>query len=309
MNAEEDVVWVVALIVFTIVTMLSLWMGLHASKRGRIRQRLQVDTGGTGLERDSVNTLKGIVKATIGDESIGLDQGARAQLRMELLRAGFFSADAPFIFTLVKSVTVIFLPTVLYIVVLRDLAHLQMFAKTALLGGAFLLSYYLPQAYIRRRQRLLAERYKIAFPDFLDLMVVCVDSGLSLEAALERVGAELQTKEPELGFNLALMGSEMRAGRSTIDALHSLANRLGLDEARALTMLLQQSLELGTDIAQSLRTFSDEMRDKRLSRAEERAHALPVKLVLPLGAFIFPVLLLVIMTPILIRILGAFGRS
>jgi tight adherence protein C len=167
--------------------------------------------------------------------------------------------------------------------------------------------YYGPEAYIKRRQRVLQGVYRGIFPDILDMMVVCVDAGLSLNAALERVGSEGSASSRELGMNFALMGAEMRAGRGTMEALQNFADRIGIDEAKSLALLIQQSLELGTDVSQALRTFSDEMRDKRASRAEEKAAALPAKLVIPMGAFIFPVILVVILTPILLKLARSFG--
>jgi tight adherence protein C len=96
----------------------------------------------------------------------------------------------------------------------------------------------------------------------------------------------------------------MRAGRSTIDALNSLADRLDLDEARSFVLVLRQSVELGSDVAEALRIFSDEMRDKRMMRAEESANKLPVKMVAPLGLFIFPVILMVVMLPLALRVMA-----
>jgi tight adherence protein C len=151
-------------------------------------------------------------------------------------------------------------------------------------------------------------RYRQLFPDLLDLMVVCVDAGLSLEAALERISLEMMKQSRALGMNLVLLGAELRAGRSMSEALAALAERLGLDEARSFAAMLRQSIELGTDIAVALRVFSDEMRDRRLLRAEERANQLPVKMTVPLGVFIFPVILMVIMFPLLVQIMAAFSR-
>jgi tight adherence protein C len=160
-----------------------------------------------------------------------------------------------------------------------------------------------PDAYIARRKRVLHLGYRIAFPDMLDLLVVCIDAGLSLEAALDRISGEIGRQNRHLGANLQIMGAEMRAGRSTIDALASFADRLGLDEARSLAAMLRQSIELGTDVGDALRVFSDDMRDRRLMRAEERANQLPVKMVGPLGLFIFPVILGIAMVPVIIRLL------
>ena len=105
-------------------------------------------------------------------------------------------------------------------------------------------------------------------------------------------------------MNLLFLGAETRAGRSTADALGTFADRLNIDEVRAFLILLRQSLELGTDIADALRVFSDEMRIKRLLRAEETANKLPVKMVMPLGGLIFPVILMIILFPVIIRLLA-----
>jgi tight adherence protein C len=161
-----------------------------------------------------------------------------------------------------------------------------------------------PDAYLTRRQRFLAGRYRQAFPDLLDLLVVCIDAGMTIEGAFGRVQAEIMKRCRELGKNIELMGAEMRAGRSTIEALDSLADRLNLDEAGSFVTMLRQSIELGSDTAEALRVFSDEMREKRLLRAEETANKLSVKMVIPLGLFIFPVVLLVIMLPVIIKLLA-----
>jgi tight adherence protein C len=152
------------------------------------------------------------------------------------------------------------------------------------------------------------EAYRIAFPDFLDLLLVCVTAGLSLEAALDRVGLEFKAQSPAFATNLALLSSEMRSGRGLTEALDNLSERLGLDEAKSFGMLLKQSIELGSDIGDALRIYADEMRDKRMSRAETAANLLPVKMVIPLGAFIFPVILIVILTPALIKLFGALKK-
>ncbi|MGH7247728.1 MAG: type II secretion system F family protein, partial [Pseudomonadota bacterium] len=131
-------------------------------------------------------------------------------------------------------------------------------------------------------------------------------AGLSLEGALDRIAGEIAKRSRDFGVNLAVMEAEMRAGRSFVDALGSLADRLIIPEARSLVALLKQSIELGSDVAEALRVYSDELRDKRLLRAEEQANKLSVKMVMPLALFIFPVVLLVIMLPIALRLIVLF---
>jgi tight adherence protein C len=136
----------------------------------------------------------------------------------------------------------------------------------------------------------------------MDLLVVCADSGLSMEAALDRVGRELGDSYPSLCSNIHIANLEIRAGRTMSEALEHLGDRLGLDEARAFSTLIQQSVELGSSITDALRVYSDDMRHQRLSRAEEKAHALPVKLSLPMMVCIFPVIFVVILLPVFVRL-------
>jgi tight adherence protein C len=164
----------------------------------------------------------------------------------------------------------------------------------------------LPPIYVDYRRGVMQQQYRHAFPDFMDLLVVCVESGQSLQSAIDRVGHEMLQVCPELGANLHMMGLELRAGSTLPAALKGLSERIGLEEVQSLAVLLKQSEELGSGIALALRTYSDEMREKRLSRAETRANALPVKMTIPLGLCVFPVILLVIMVPALIRLKNAF---
>ena len=118
----------------------------------------------------------------------------------------------------------------------------------------------------------------MGFPDFMDLMVVCAEAGLSMEAAIERIARELVEGYPSLAENLYMVSLEIRAGKTFTDAFERMGERLGIEEAMMLATLLQQSAELGTSLSHSLRVYSDEMRNKRLSRAEEKAYSLPAKL-------------------------------
>ena len=145
--------------------------------------------------------------------------------------------------------------------------------------------------------RRSALEHQAGFPDFMDLLVVCADAGLSMEAALDRVGRELGDSYPSLAANIHMANLEIRAGRTMTEALEHLGDRLGLEEARSFATLIQQSDELGSSIGDALRVYSDDMRHKRLSRAEEKAYSLPAKLAVPMMVCIFPVLFVVILLP------------
>jgi len=130
---------------------------------------------------------------------------------------------------------------------------------------------------------------------------VCADAGLAMEAALDRVGRELGDSYPSLSANAYMTTLEMRAGRTLSEALEHFGDRLGLEEARSFATLLQQSEELGSSLTAALRVYSDDMRHKRMSRAEEKAYSLPAKLAIPMMVCIFPVLFVVILCPVIVR--------
>ncbi|TIS43843.1 MAG: type II secretion system F family protein, partial [Mesorhizobium sp.] len=169
-----------------------------------------------------------------------------------------------------------------------------------ILSGAA--GYFLPGLVLTQKVREKMREYRNGFPDFMDLMIVCSDAGMSMEAGIERVSKELARTYPSLSQNLQLVSLELRAGRSLDDALKALADRLSLDEVRSFATLLQQSKELGTSLSGALRVFSDEMRHKRMSLAEEKAHALPAKMSVPVTVCILPVVLMVAIIPIVVRL-------
>ena len=167
---------------------------------------------------------------------------------------------------------------------------------------AGVVGYVGPSLYLDRRIKARKAEHQSGFPDFMDLLVVCADSGLSMEAALTRVGSELTDSYPSLCSNIHMANLEIRAGRTLTEALEHLADRLGLEEARSFATLIQQSAELGSSITDALRVYSDDMRHKRLSRAEEKAYALPAKLSIPMMVCIFPVIFVVILLPVAVRL-------
>jgi tight adherence protein C len=270
----------------------------------QIRVHQRVTAQGRDVETASglASGFDALVSTFFDEKRFGLEGSVRTKLRRELIRAGFFHVDAIKYYIFARIVTVVVLVIVALLAV-QFLVNSEWYLKFALMAVIMLLAVVGPDAYIARRKRKLHLGYRIAFPDMLDLLVVCIDAGLSLEGALDRVSGEITRQNRHLGANLQILGAERRAGRSTIDALASLADRLGLDEARSLTAMLRQSIELGTDVGDALRVFSDDMRDRRLMRAEERANQLPVKMVGPLGLFIFPVILGLAMVPVIIRLL------
>jgi tight adherence protein C len=221
-------------------------------------------------------------------------------LRQRLMRAGVYDPRGPAIFFLARIVAAIVLAGAAFLA----LPMLGFGGKTSswiMVATAALCGYLAPSFYLDRMINKKRLEHQAGFPDFMDLLVVCADAGLSMEAALDRVARELSDAFPSLAANIHMSNLEIRAGRSMTEALEHLAERLGLDEARSFATLIQQSDELGSSIGDALRVYSDDMRHKRLSRAEEKAYSLPAKLSLPMMICIFPTLFIVILLPVIVR--------
>lgn len=155
---------------------------------------------------------------------------------------------------------------------------------------------------VRKRQHVI----RLALPDALDLLVVCIEAGLGLDQAFMRVSQELRITHPELCEELDMVNAQIRVGRTRIEALRELASRTGVDDIKALVAMLIQTDRFGTSVAQSLRVHSEDMRLKRRQRAEEMAAKTTVKMVPPLVFFIFPALFVVILGPAMITIYRQF---
>ncbi len=232
----------------------------------------------------------------------------RGSMQEKFSKAGILSPAAMPIFYGAKSVLAL-LFLVLWIFASNLLPRLTMrqvlfFAALLAFVGLMIPNFILNRL-IERRQRALRN----AFPDALDLLVVCVESGLGLTAGLQRVAEELQVSGPELATELERVNAEMQAGMDRELALRNLATRTGLVDIRSLVGLLVQTLRFVTSIAYALRVFSDEFRDKRLQMAEELAAKLGTKMIFPMVFCFFPSFFLVAVGPAIIRVLEAFANT
>ena len=222
-------------------------------------------------------------------------------LRRRLIQAGIYDPRGVAFFFIARTALAIGLAIALFVFlpIVTPLSGSILWLMV-IVGG--IAGYVGPSMYIDRRISARKIEHRSGFPDFMDLLVVCADSGLSMEASLERVGRELGDSYPSLTANIHMTNLEIRAGRPLKDALERFADRLALEEARSFATLINQSIDLGSSITDALRVYSDDMRHKRLSRAEEKAYALPAKLSLPMMICIFPVIFVVILLPVFIRV-------
>ena len=295
----------VALLAFGAVFAIVFVIGQVISTQARVQQRVGAPARAAGAPAQGgfAHGLESLVDRYFDEKKFGVEGSIRSNLRRELVRAGYFNPKAINYYIFARLVVAVAFPGTTYFMADQLLVNYPWFLKLAVVAVSIFLGVFGPDAFIARRQRTMHDSYRLDFPDLLDLMVVCIDAGLSLEAAMDRLSPQIGAQNRALGTNLMLLGAEIRTGRSTMEALDSLADRLGLDEARSFAGMLRQSIELGTDLGDALRVYSDEMRDRRLMRAEERANQLPVKMVGPLGLFIFPVILMTVMLPVILRLM------
>jgi tight adherence protein C len=229
------------------------------------------------------------------------NDGNMKVLRRRLIQAGIYDPRAVAYFFIARTALAIGLAGAMFIFVPMFASQSGSFFWLMVIVGG-IAGYVGPSMYIDRRISGRKVEHRGGFPDFMDLLVVCADSGLSMEASLERVGRELGDSYPSLTANIHMTNLEIRAGRALKDALERFADRLALEEARSFATLINQSLDIGSSITDALRVYSDDMRHKRLSNAEEKAYALPAKLSLPMMICIFPVIFVVILLPVFVRL-------
>jgi len=177
----------------------------------------------------------------------------------------------------------------------------------AALSGGFILGWRCPEIVLSRLAARRRTRLELGMPDALDLLVICAEAGLSLDQAIEQVGRDLRPSTPEVARELATAAAEMRVLPDRGQALENLALRTGIPSFRSVVATLNQSIKFGTPLAESLRVLAAEMRAQRLARLEERTARLPALLAVPLMAFILPSLLIVIGTPLVLRIMNTLG--
>jgi tight adherence protein C len=260
------------------------------------------DIGGStskrSLRHSSLHAAQRVLEYTTKHYSSGASEETKV-LRRRMIQAGIYDPRAVAYFFLGRTALAVGIAAVMFMFVPVEQGSPAFWLWIGVGGTA---GYLGPSMYLDKRIKTRKAEHQAGFPDFMDLLVVCADAGLSMEASLDRVGRELSDSYPSLTANLHMANLEIRAGRTMSEALEHLGDRLGIEEARSFATLIQQSAELGSSITEALRVYSDDMRHKRLSRAEEKAYSLPAKLSVPMMICIFPVLFVVILLPVFIRL-------
>jgi tight adherence protein C len=297
-----------ALLVFLAAGTMAFSVMAFARVRGSVKRRTSrivddVERNANpkrSLRYSSLKAVAHLIEYTTKHYSETNDENMKV-LRRRMIQAGIYDSRAVAFFFIARTGLAVGIAAAMFVVLPMVTSHGGTFFWLMVIVGG-IAGYVGPSMYIDRRISARKVEHRVGFPDFMDLLVVCADSGLSMEAALERVGRELGDSYPSLSANIHMTNLETRAGRPLKDALERFADRLALDEAHAFATLINQSIDLGSSITEALRVYSDDMRHKRLSRAEEKAYALPAKLSVPMMVCIFPVLFVVILLPVFVRL-------
>ena len=297
-------------LVFIIVVAMVILMTNALARRAAMRTRLNEVRGEKTRLTDTAslrgdNMAKGWYKLTeiIEKTGISLVDTQGESLRARLIAAGYNSPLAPKVFTALRLGMLVLLPALLVGLIFLTGSEVSPF-KLYLLGvGLAVFGLYAPNLFISAKADRRREAIVNGFPDSLDLMLVCVEAGLGMEAAFDRVGREMQDSHPLVAQMLSIVTLELRAGSTREEALRNMANRTQVTEIRSFSTLLIQSDKLGSSIGETLRVYASEMREKRRMRAEEKAHKLPVLLSVPLVACMLPVMIGVLMRPAIIRVM------
>jgi tight adherence protein C len=232
-----------------------------------------------------------------------------SHLRKTFLKAGYRGEDATLFFFGIKAFLAILFFVAFFLMKLYVFKTMKPFYFMFFSVLSLLIGLYLPNLWLKLKIASRKEKIQQGLPDALDLMVVCVEAGTGLDAAINRVGEEMKLSNKVLSEEFRLLNLELRAGKQRHDALRNLALRTDLEDVSSLVTLLIQTERFGTSIGQALRVHADSMRTRRYQRAEEIAQKMPVKLIFPLVLFIFPALLVVVLGPAIISIFRALLPS
>ncbi|MGI9106790.1 MAG: type II secretion system F family protein [Pyrinomonadaceae bacterium] len=284
----------------------------------RLRRMGQADNssamhgGGAGLSAPASDDGEGISSALAERVAKPLHRLAppsaaeAKKLQKQLMQAGYRAPNAPVMYRAIQLVTLIALPAM----VALGCAALGRPLQSAVLWilFSFIAGFFLPRYVLRKKIKGRQQRVRWGLADALDLMVVSIEAGLGLNAAMVRVGDELRDVHKDISEEFELTNLEIRVGRERDEALRNLAERTGVEDLRSLVAMLIQADRFGTSIARAVRVYADSLRTKRRQRAEQAAQKAAVKLLFPLACFLFPTLFIAILGPAALNLIDSFAK-
>ncbi|MCP1457257.1 MULTISPECIES: type II secretion system F family protein [Pseudomonas] len=290
--------------VLAVVALMLLMLGLQDPVQRRLALIKRGYAGNT-VGQEAPSNLQ-LLLERVGQRFASTDQAHTSATQTLLTHAGYRSASAVQMYWAVR----LMLPLLMVGVALLLLPMVKVSVAIGLLAVTLVagIGWLLPAIYVGKRKEARQGRLRAAFPDALDLMVVCVESGLALPTTIERVAEEMSVSQVELAEELALVNAQIRAGITSTEALKQLAVRTGLEDIQGLVSLLAQSIRFGTSVADTLRIYADEFRDRRTQAAEEMGAKIGTKLIFPLIFCLWPSFFLVAIGPAMIGVFRAFGN-
>jgi len=311
---SSDVPIVISVLTFVVVSLILIGLLQHQRQRaGRRQLKERIRQNGVasepfGTEGPVSRSEDGISKrlesylTALGQKVLPEKSEDFTRTKMKFLKAGLRGPRVPTIYWGVKCSLVVLSTGLFLFLRMTFLKILDVPTSLLILVFVAFLSFYLPDLWLQLKIQRRKETILEGLPDALDLLVVCVEAGMGIDSAFQRVGREMELSNKTLSDELRFLNLELRAGKARQDALRNLAKRVDLEELRSLVTLLIQTDQFGTSVVQALRVYSDSFRTARFQRAEEIAAKLPVKLVFPCILFIFPSLFVAILGPAVIRI-------
>lgn len=280
-----------------------------------IKRRLKEIKEGTGLtsretHKEGMFNVRWI--EPIAKIALPRNDWDKSRVLKKLVRAGYRSENTIKTYFAVKVILAILLPlaVVIPLIVIGTIPLVEQTLAIFMLVLMALVGYYIPDLFLHSKTNQRKNSFSEGFPDAMDLLVVCVEAGLGLDAAIQRVGKEMSLSNYELAVEFNILSLELRAGKSRAEALRALADRTDVEQVKSLVALLIQAEHFGTSIADALREHAAEMRHIRIQIAKEKAAKLPVKMLFPIVFFIFPALFIVVLSPAVLRIyVGLIGGS
>ena len=307
-NDASQANWLLTIIVaLTFFTFALGIMFLVAGIADPTRRRLKILGSNTAKKKtpvsdkivNSLEKLSPVILPKNTDES--------TKIRLKLVQAGFRSQNAVFLFFAIKTLLAVLLPAIAFLaapmftmISTQNVIIIALFCMTIGVFG--------PNLALSRMHKKRQELIRKGFPDTLDLLVVCVEAGLSFDMAFRRVAEELKLPHPVLAEEFTVINGEINAGIDRTRALKNFADRTGVREIKGFVALLSQSIKLGTSIAETLRIYSEDFRDKRMQAAEEMAAKVGTKLIFPLVFCFFPCFFVVAIGPVILKVLTLFGK-
>ena len=310
MSQNDLIIFGVVMLVALLASPAVMSMMKSAQRSDRMLSRLEshkqkYEDGPTRQTRKRTRSIAELA-VNLGKRAAPGNKQQLSAIRFKLLRAGFLNPKSVATYFAIRLVMVV-VPQLCLLFFLGPLSEMHKFGP---IGASLFLAaigLILPEKFLESRTAKLEAEYREAFPDMMDLLVACIEAGMSIDSAVTRVAEELSARYPNLAMHLNIIALELRAGRSRNDAWKNFAQRLGLDEADSLATMLRQAEEMGSSVGTTLRVFSKDMRQRRILAAEEQALALSAKLSLPLILFVFPTLLGVLMLPVVVKAMSIGG--